>query len=60
MGKGALTADGESFERKCATHGMPLGESGASFEKSVANLGGNPEDPFAVFPEVAQWRPEAE
>ncbi len=55
MGKGALTADGESFERKCATHGMPLGESGASFEKSIANLGGNPEDPFAVFPEVAGW-----
>lgn len=53
MGKGALTADGESFERKCATHGMPLGESGASFEKSIANLGGNPGDPFAVFPEVA-------
>ena len=53
MGKGALTADGESFERKCATHGMPLGESGASFEKSIANLGGNPGDPFAVFPDVA-------
>jgi transketolase len=27
MGKGALTATGESFERKCATHGMPLGRS---------------------------------
>jgi len=53
MGKGALTADGSSFERKCATHGMPLGESGASFEKSIENLGGNPSDPFVIFPEVA-------
>jgi transketolase len=54
MGKGARKADGESFENKCATHGMPLGESGASFEKSIENLGGNPENPFLIFPEVQQ------
>ncbi|MCD6661057.1 MAG: transketolase [Lentimicrobium sp.] len=59
MGKGALTADGSSFERKCATHGMPLGESGASFEKSIENLGGNPTDPFVVFPEVEQLYKES-
>jgi transketolase len=55
MGKGALDANGVSFERKCATHGMPLGEAGASFEKSIANLGGNPENPFVIFPEVAEF-----
>ncbi|NTW24210.1 MAG: transketolase [Lentimicrobium sp.] len=54
MGKGALKADGSSYERNCATHGMPLGESGASFEKSIEQLGGNPADPFVVFPEVAE------
>ena len=54
MGKGARTADGSDFERKCATHGMPLGESGASFEKSIENLGGNPSEPFVVFPGVAE------
>jgi len=54
MGKGALAGDGSSFERKCATHGMPLSECGANFEKSIANLGGNPEEPFAIFPEVAE------
>jgi transketolase len=54
MGKGAVTADGSSFENKCATHGAPLGESGASFECSIKNLGGNPEDPFVIFPEVAE------
>ena len=54
MGKGARKADGSNFERNCATHGMPLGESGASFEKSIENLGGNPSDSFVVFPEVAE------
>lgn len=54
MGKGAQKADGSNFERKCATHGMPLGESGASFEKSIENLGGDSSNPFAIFPEVAE------
>ncbi|MCB9016359.1 MAG: transketolase [Lentimicrobiaceae bacterium] len=54
MGKGAVKADNSSFERNCATHGMPLGESGASFEKTIENLGGNPADPFVVFPEVSE------
>ena len=54
MGKGARKADGESYENKCATHGMPLGEAGASFEKTVENLGGKPENPFDIFPEVEQ------
>ncbi|MDD5184697.1 MAG: transketolase, partial [Paludibacter sp.] len=52
MGKGALKADGSSFERQCATHGMPLGECGASFEESIKNLGGNPENPFVIFEET--------
>jgi transketolase len=52
MGKGALKADGSSFERMCATHGMPLGESGACYESSIKNLGGNPENPFVIFEET--------
>jgi transketolase len=55
MGKGAVKADGSSFEGQCATHGMPLGECGASYEKSIENLGGNPENPFVIFPEVAEY-----
>jgi transketolase len=54
MGKGALREDGSSFENNCATHGMPLGESGASFSKSIENLGGDPENPFQIFPDVQQ------
>ncbi len=53
MGKGAVTEAGEPYEGKCATHGMPLSEAGASFANTVRNLGGDPETPFAVFPEVA-------
>ena len=54
MGKGAVTADGSSYERKTATHGMPLGEAGASFEKSIENLGGNPENSFVICDDVAE------
>lgn len=54
MGKGSLTEDGQSFENQCSTHGMPLGEAGASYAKTIENLGGNPADPFRVFPEVAE------
>ncbi|MDR2040679.1 MAG: transketolase [Bacteroidales bacterium] len=54
MGKGAITENGESFECKCATHGMPLGEAGASFAKTITNLGGNPNDPFVIFDDVKE------
>ncbi|OJU54312.1 MAG: transketolase [Bacteroidales bacterium 45-6] len=54
MGKGARKEDGSSFENNTATHGMPLGEAGASFAKSIANLGGNPENPFVIFPEAVE------
>jgi transketolase len=52
MGKGALKEDGSSYERRCETHGMPLGEAGASFEKSILNLGGDPKNPFVIFDDV--------
>jgi transketolase len=53
MGQGAVDAEGASFERQVSTHGQPLGAAGADFAKTVANLGGNPEDPFADLPGVA-------
>ena len=52
MGKGALNADGTSNEANCSTHGSPLG--GDAYTKTIKNLGGNPEDPFVIFPEVAE------
>ncbi len=57
MGKGALDEKGNNFEGQTSTHGMPLSGAGASFEKSIANLGGDPEKPFAIFPEVEEeWK----
>ncbi|MGQ1908605.1 transketolase family protein [Marinifilum sp. RC60d5] len=58
MGKGAVTAEGESFENMVSTHGQPLGAAGASLDKTIENLGGNPEDPFQVFPEVEEYYKE--
>lgn len=52
MGKGLIDEAGNSFEGKCSTHGQPVTHAGASFKKSVANLGGDPENTFAIFPEV--------
>ncbi|HOF92951.1 MAG TPA: transketolase [Bacteroidales bacterium] len=52
MGKGCLTEEGKSFENQCSTHGMPLSQAGASYDKTIENLGGNPADPFRIFPEV--------
>lgn len=52
MGKGLVDEAGNSFEGKTSTHGQPVTHAGASFKKSVANLGGDPEDPFAIFSDV--------
>lgn len=54
MGKGCLTADGANFENQCSTHGQPLSKSGASYEKTIENLGGDVENPFVIFPETAE------
>ncbi|WP_338236657.1 transketolase [Persicobacter diffluens] len=55
MGKGAVTAEGESFERKVSTHGQPLTAAGASLDKTIENLGGDAANPFVVFEDVAAF-----
>ena len=52
MGKGARRADGTSYEACCATHGAPLG--GDAYINTIKNLGGDPENPFVIWPEVAE------
>lgn len=49
MGKGAITENGESYEHKVDTHGQPLSATGASFEKTIENLGGDSKNPFVIF-----------
>ena len=54
MGKGAVGADKSSYENKVSTHGQPLSAAGGSIADTIRNLGGNPDDPFQIFPEVAE------
>jgi transketolase len=55
MGFGALSADGNKMEGLTSTHGQPLSKAGVSVEKTILNLGGDPADPFAVFPDVKEY-----
>jgi len=52
MGKGARKDDGSSYEANVKTHGAPLG--GDAYRNTITNLGGNPDDPFQIFPDVAE------
>ena len=54
MAKGAMGADGESFEGKVSTHGQPLSGAGADLAATVRNLGGDAEEPFALFGETRE------
>ncbi len=58
MGKGCIAEDGTSKENLCATHGQPISKAGASFAQTVRHLGGNPDDPFVIFPEVKEMYDE--
>lgn len=58
MAKGAIDDEGNSQEARFQTHGQPLSKAGASFEKTVENLGGDPSDPFQIFPDVRAYYEE--
>lgn len=51
MAKGAVGADGRSFEGCVSTHGQPLSGAGADLAATIRHLGGDEEDPFKVFAE---------
>ena len=50
MGKGALKADGTSYEHNVKTHGAPLGDG--AYINTIKHLGGDPENPFVIFDDV--------
>ncbi len=52
MGKGTRKENDELFEGEVELHGMPLSKAGGSFSATVKGLGGDPDDPFQIFPEV--------
>ena len=51
MGKGARRADGTRRGSE-EVHGAPLG--GDAYINTIKNLGGDPENPFVIYPEVAE------
>lgn len=55
MGKGAVGATGEDYSNQVSTHGQPLSAAGASYEKTIENLGGDPQNPFVIFPDVQAY-----
>ena len=54
MAKGAVDAQGNSYEHTVSTHGQPLSAAGADFKATIKNLNGDPENPFVIFPEAEQ------
>ena len=52
MGRGAVKADGSCYEGQCSTHGQPLSAAGADLDKTLANLGADPADPWKIPAEV--------
>lgn len=55
MGKGVVLENGDKYEGQVELHGKPLGESKASFAKTIATLGGDPANPFQIPTEVADY-----
>ncbi|HEX7899288.1 MAG TPA: transketolase [Planctomycetota bacterium] len=54
MGKGAVKADGTPYEGSPKLHGNPLSKSEASFDRTIQSLGGDPKNPFQIFPDVKE------
>lgn len=55
MAKGAIDKEGgRSVEDQVSTHGQPLSKAGADIRQTVSGLGGDPDDPFVLFPEVEE------
>ena len=52
MAKGAVQADGTSYEGDCRTHGAPLG--GDAYINTIKNLGGDVQNPFVIYDDVAE------
>jgi transketolase len=56
MAKGALMADGTSYEGSVKTHGAPLGDG--AYINTVKALGGDVENPFVIFDDVKKMYDE--
>ena len=54
MARKVVKADGSSLEGAVSTHGQPLSKAGADIAATINALGGDPENPWKIFPEVEE------
>lgn len=52
MARKVVATGGGSLEGAVSTHGQPLSKAGADIAASVAAMGGDPENPWVIRPEV--------
>ena len=55
MGKGIVDKDNKPFDNRPSVHGQPISAAGGNISATVRHLGGNPENPFAIFDDVKQY-----
>lgn len=58
MGLGTRDADGNPFESKVELHGKPIGKSNGDYAQTINNLGGDLNNPFVIFDDVAAYYDE--
>lgn len=54
MAKGVIGKDGNSMEGFISTHGQPLSKAGADIEKTILNLGGDPDNAWIIRDNVKE------
>lgn len=54
MAKGCVAPDGTSCEGAVNTHGQPLSKAGVDLAATIKGLGGDPDDPFRIYPDVKE------
>ncbi len=52
MAHSCVTAEGESCEGWVSTHGQPLSKAGVDVARTIKELGGNPDNPWEIWPDV--------
>jgi transketolase len=55
MGKGIKNKEGKSMEGLVSTHGQPISKAGADVSITLKGLGADPQNPFAIFPDVEEY-----
>ncbi|MCM1006007.1 MAG: transketolase [Prevotella sp.] len=53
MAKGCVTSEGLSCEGWVSTHGQPLSKAGVDVNSTIERLGGDPENPWQIWDDVA-------